>query len=70
MRKREFRHNKVMDSKKRPRIRILMVLLGATIIFSVGAAAIYLGVQNRIALLTICIATTLILFLMGRVRVK
>jgi len=34
-----------MDSKKRPRIRIRMVLLGATIIFSVGAAAIYLGAE-------------------------
>lgn len=59
-----------MDSRKRPRIRIRMVLLGAAIIFSVGAAAYYLGVQNRAVILTIAIATGLILVLMGRVRVK
>jgi hypothetical protein len=59
-----------MDSRKTPRIRIRMVFLGATIIFSVGASAFYLGVQNRIALLAIAIATALILVLAGRVRVR
>lgn len=59
-----------MDSKKRPRIRIRMVLLGAAIIFSVGAAAYYAGVQNRVVILAIAIATALILSLAGRIRVK
>jgi len=59
-----------MDSRKRPRIRIQMVLLGATIVFSAGAAALYLGVQNRIAILAIIIATVLILFQAGRGRAK
>ena len=59
-----------MDSRKRPRIRIRMVLLGAAIIFSVGETAFYLGVQNRTAILAIGIATALILFQAGRVRAK
>jgi hypothetical protein len=59
-----------MGSKKRPRIRIRMVLLGAAIIFSVGAAAYYVGVQNRAVILAIAIATALILSLAGRVRFK
>ena len=59
-----------MDSKKRPRIRVGMVLLGATIILSVGAAAYYLGVQNRAVILAIAIATALILTLAGRGRTK
>jgi hypothetical protein len=47
-----------------------MVLLGAAIVFSVGAAAYYVGVQNRVVILAIAIATALILSLAGRVRVK